>query len=82
MQSVRAGGVAEYQNDRGWTILKKVEEIARELNSSPSAISLAWLRAHGSLPIASARTIEQVNELVEIVELSPKQIKDLDLVSQ
>ena len=82
VQSVRAGGVAEYQNDRGWAILKKVEEIARELNSSPSAISLAWLRAHGSLPIASARTIEQVNELVEIVELSPKQIKDLDLVSQ
>ena len=82
VQSVRAGGVAEYQTERGWAILKKVEAIADELNTSPSAVSLAWLRAHGSLPIASARTVEQVREIVEIIELSRNQIEELDLISK
>ena len=82
VQSVRAGGVAEYQTERGWAILKKIEAIADELNTSPSAVSLAWLRAHGSLPIASARTVEQVREIVEIIELSRNQIEKLDLISK
>jgi aryl-alcohol dehydrogenase-like predicted oxidoreductase len=81
VQSVRAGGVEEYQNDRGWAILKKVEEIAKELSVSPSAISLAWLRAHDSLPIASARTAEQLREIIELVQLSELQISELDKIS-
>jgi len=81
VDSMRAGGAAEYQNDRGWATLKEVEKIARELGTNPSAISLAWLRAKGSLPIASARTVEQLKEIVQVVELSDSHIRALDAVS-
>ncbi len=81
VDSMRAGGAAEYQNERGWQTLKAVEDIAKELGTTPSAISLAWLRFKGSLPIASARTVEQVREIVQIVHLSPTQVETLDLVS-
>jgi len=81
VDSMRAGGAAEYQNDRGWATLKEVEKIAQELGTNPSAISLAWLRAKGSLPIASARTVEQLKEIVQVVELSDSHIRALDAVS-
>jgi aryl-alcohol dehydrogenase-like predicted oxidoreductase len=81
VDSMRAGGAAEYQNDRGWATLNEVEKIAQELGSNPSAISLAWLRAKGSLPIASARTVEQLKEIVQVVELSDSHIRALDAVS-
>jgi len=77
VDSMRASGAAEYQNDRGWTTLKKVEEIARELGTNCSAVSLAWLRAKGSLPIASARTVEQLKEIVQVIELNQKQVEVL-----
>ena len=81
VDSMRAGGAAEYQNERGWEVLSTVEKIAQELGTNPSAISLAWLRAKGSLPIASARTVEQLREIIQMVELSPAQIEELDRVS-
>ncbi|CAB4953606.1 unannotated protein [freshwater metagenome] len=81
VDSMRAGGAAEYQNERGWATLQAVERIANELSTNPSAVSLAWLRAKGSLPIASARTVAQVREIVQVVHLSPSQVEALDLVS-
>ena len=81
-QRPRAGGAAEYQNDRGWATLKAVEAIAKELGSNPSAVSLAWLRAKDSLPIASARTVEQVREIVQLIELSNEQVSRLDSASK
>jgi len=81
VDSMRAGGAAEYQNERGWEVLSTVEKIAQELGTNPSAISLGWLRAKGSLPIASARTVEQLREIIQMVELSPAQIEELDRVS-
>ena len=81
VDSMRAGGAAEYQNERGWATLKAVESIAKELDTNPSAVSLAWLRAKGSLPIASARTVDQLREIVEVMELSNDQVQKLDLVS-
>ena len=82
VDSMRAGGAAEYQNDRGWATLKAVEAIAKELGSNPSAVSLAWLRAKDSLPIASARTVEQVREIVQLIELSNEQVSRLDSASK
>ena len=82
VDSMRAGGAAEYQNDRGWKVLSAVESIAQELGSNPSAVSLAWLRAKGSLPIASARTVAQAHEIVSLVVLSDEQVAKLDSVSK
>ena len=81
VESARAGGVVDYQNDRGWAVLAQLEKVAGELNTTLSAVALGWLRAHGSLPIASARTVEQMKEILPIVELSTEHVAKLDAVS-
>jgi aryl-alcohol dehydrogenase-like predicted oxidoreductase len=48
-----------------------------------SAVSLAWLRSNPNLsaPIASARTVEQLEEIVQVVDLDQSQIDALNAVS-
>ena len=81
VESARAGGVVDYQTERGWAVVAKLDEIAKDLNTTLSAVALGWLRGHGSVPIASARTVAQVKEILPIVELSQTQLADLDSVS-
>jgi aryl-alcohol dehydrogenase-like predicted oxidoreductase len=81
VNSVRAGGVEVYQTDRGWKVIETLEAIAKELNTTMSAVALAWLRGHGSVPIASARVLSQAEEILPIVELAPDQLSLLDSVS-
>ena len=83
VESVRADGVKEYQTDKGWAIVAALDEIAKAHNSSVSAITLAWLRSNPqvSTPIASARTVEQLNEIIEVVELSSDEVAKLNSVS-
>ena len=45
VDSVRADGVKEYQDEQGWKVLAALDEIAQAHNSSVSAIALAWLRS-------------------------------------
>ncbi len=84
IESVRAGGVKEYQNDHGWAVLAQVRELAEIHKTSPSAIALAWLRSQPSIsvPIASARTVGQLNEMMEIVHLTKEEIKSLSYTKQ
>ena len=84
VDSVRADGVKEYQDEQGWKVLAALDEIAQAHNSSVSAISLAWLRSNPqvSTPIASARTVEQLIEIVEVVHLSEYEVKKLNQASQ
>ena len=83
VESLRAEGVKEYQTDKGWAVVAALDEIAKAHNSSVSAIALAWLRSNPqvSTPIASARTVEQLNEIIEIVELSSDEVTELNRVS-
>jgi aryl-alcohol dehydrogenase-like predicted oxidoreductase len=83
VESVRVEGVAEYQTDRGYGVVDALTEIARAHHSTPSAIALAWLRANPavSTPIASARTVEQLNEIIEVVHLSEVEVKILNRAS-
>ncbi len=84
IESVRAGGVKEYQNDHGWALLARVRELAEIHKTSPSAIALAWLRSQLSIsvPIASARTVGQLNEIMEIVHLRDEEITSLSYMKQ
>jgi len=52
-------------------------------NVSLSAVALTWLRAQPSVsvPLASARTVEQVEEIVQVVELSREEVENLNGVS-
>jgi len=83
VDSIRAGGIKDYESDRGYTVVDALTEIARAHNSTPSAIALAWLRANPavSTPIASARTVEQLNEIIEVVHLSDIEVKILNRAS-
>ena len=79
IESVRAAGVAAYQNDRGWKLLGALDELAKHHHTSVAAISLAWLRAQPTVtaPIASARNIEQLAEIMPIIELSSEELQEL-----
>jgi aryl-alcohol dehydrogenase-like predicted oxidoreductase len=83
VDSVRAEGVKEYETDKGWATVAALDEIAQAHNCSISAISLAWLRAHPqvSTPIASARTVEQLKEIIEIVLLTDEEVAKLNSVT-
>ncbi|MCF8554474.1 MAG: aldo/keto reductase [Candidatus Nanopelagicales bacterium] len=76
VDSVRAGDMPDYKNDRGWAILNALTEIAQQENTSIAAVALGWLRAQPGVvtPIASARTPEQLAEILPIVELSAEQV--------
>ena len=80
VESVRATGVSNsYANDHGWAMLEKLDQIAKERNTSVSAIALAWLRQQKtvSAPIASATKLEQIKELMPDVELNASELQEL-----
>ena len=80
VDSVRAGDMPDYKNDRGWAILNAITEIAKQENTSIAAVALGWLRAQPGVvtPIASARTIEQLAEILPVVELSAEQVAQVN----
>lgn len=82
VQSVRASGTAGYHNDRGWKIIDLLGHLAKAKSTTISAIALAWLRSQPtvSAPIASARTLEQLKEMMPIVELTADEIAELSSI--
>ena len=82
VDSLRAEGVKEYETDRGWKVVDAITDIARAHHSTPSAVALAWLRANPavSTPIASARTVEQLHEIVEVLHLSQTEVNILNRI--
>jgi aryl-alcohol dehydrogenase-like predicted oxidoreductase len=80
VDSVRAGDMPDYKNDRGWAILNALTEIAKQKNTSIAAVALGWLRAQPGVvtPIASARTVEQLTEILPVVELSAQQVASVN----
>ncbi len=83
VESVRAAGTAGYQNDRGWAVIDALRDIAKTHGSSVSAVSLAWLRAQDGVttPIASARLASQLEEIVQVIELSCDELAHLTTLS-
>lgn len=70
-KSARGQGVKKYLNDRGFGILKALDEVAGRYGSNPTRVALAWLMARPSVttPIASATSLEQLNDLIEATRL-------------
>ena len=83
VDSKRAAGAREYATDKNYAILTVMDEVAKNQNVSLSAVALAWLRAQPSVsvPIASARTVEQVEEIAQVVELSVEEVEKLNAIS-
>jgi aryl-alcohol dehydrogenase-like predicted oxidoreductase len=71
VESARAGGVTQYQNERGWRTLAAMDEVANERATTLSAVALAWVAQQPGVaaPIASARTLVQLAALLPMAEL-------------
>jgi aryl-alcohol dehydrogenase-like predicted oxidoreductase len=59
--------VKKYLGERGLRILAALDKVARQHGLTPVKIALAWLIAQPSItaPIASATSLEQLQELIE-----------------
>lgn len=84
-KSPRGGGVKPYLNDRGFQILKALDDVSARHNSRPAQVALAWLMARPSItaPIASATNLDQLKDLIAATQLklTPEDIKVLDQAS-
>ena len=84
--SVRAESVRQrYFNDAGWKVLDAVRAVAVELDTTPLAVSLAWLLAQPGMtaPIVGANTVEQLQGSVAAldVDLTAEQMETLNNAS-
>jgi aryl-alcohol dehydrogenase-like predicted oxidoreductase len=86
VQSARAKGAQAYQDERGQRVLAALDEIAAAHDTSVAAVSLAWLLEQPTVaaPIASARTVAQLNDLLPMatLKLTPDEIHRLETASQ
>jgi aryl-alcohol dehydrogenase-like predicted oxidoreductase len=70
-KSVRGARVAGYLNDRGFKILKALDEVALQYKTTTGAVAVAWLIARPSVgaPIASATNLTQLKDLLSAAQL-------------
>ena len=71
-KSARGNGIKKYLNERGFRILRALDEVAAQYHSAPASIAIAWIRAHPSVtaPIASATNTEQLDILMKAMQLN------------
>jgi aryl-alcohol dehydrogenase-like predicted oxidoreductase len=84
VDSKRAAGAQEHANDKNYAVLAAMDEISAAHNNAPlSAIALAWLRAQPtvSAPISSARTVAQLEEIVQVIHLTADEVEKLNTLS-
>lgn len=85
VDSARAAGARAYLDARGLRVLGVLDDLAAAHHTSVAAVSLAWLRAQPAVvaPIASARTVAQLSELLPVanVGLTPDEVARLDASS-
>ena len=81
--SPRAYRAKDMMNPRGMRILKALDEVGGRIGATPAQVSLAWLRAKGCVPIASATKLAQLTELAKSSEitLDAEAVAALDLAS-
>jgi aryl-alcohol dehydrogenase-like predicted oxidoreductase len=81
----KAERFARYDLERNWRILDAVRGVAKELGTSPSAVSLAWLLAKPQVTsvIFGARNAEQLDDNLQgaEIELTARQVDVLDQAS-
>lgn len=70
--SSRAERAGAYLDERGLRVLAALDEVAAAHQSSLAAVSLAWLAAQPTVatPIASARTVSQLRDLLPFATLA------------
>lgn len=71
-KSARGKGVIDkFLNPRGIKILAALDDVGKRRRATPASVALAWQMARPGItaPIASATTVEQLNELIAATRL-------------
>jgi aryl-alcohol dehydrogenase-like predicted oxidoreductase len=81
VESARAKAARAYLERGGEAVLEALDEVAAHHRTRVAAIALAWLRAQPRVaaPIASARTTEQLEQILPAatLELTPEELDQL-----
>jgi aryl-alcohol dehydrogenase-like predicted oxidoreductase len=81
VESERAESARAYLDQGGAAVLEALDEVAAAHDTSVAAVALAWLRAQPAVvaPIASARTTEQLEQIMPAatLELAPDEVERL-----
>ena len=84
-KSVRSDRVEEYMDAHGPRVLAALDGVSAQTGSTPAQVALAWAAAQPTVtaPLASARTVAQLEELVGSMDLhlSAEQIGWLNAAS-
>lgn len=83
--TARENRTSKHTTPEAFAVVDAVVAAAESAGAKPAAVALAWLRAKGvTAPIASARTPEQLADLIAGAQLtlSPETVAALDEVSQ
>lgn len=85
-KSPRGAGVKKHlESERGPKVLAALDAVARALGATPAQVALAWVMARPAVaaPIASATSLEQLEELMGAARLAldPAHIARLDTAS-
>src|SRR5262249_60861930 len=84
-KSQRGEGTLKYLTESGQRILKALDQIASEKNARPAQVAIAWLLTRLSItaPIASATSLEQLDDLIKgtTLQLDPDSIERLNQAS-
>ncbi len=70
--STRAPRASAYMDERGLRVLDALDRVSAAHETSIAAVALAWLAAQPTVatPIASARTVQQLQELLPLATLT------------
>ena len=71
LNSSRKEIVEKYMNESGFKIINALKQVAKELNTTPGNVAIAWLMAHPSVtaPIVSATNLDQLKNLIDAAQL-------------
>ncbi len=71
-KSARGGGIKKYLNDKGFAVLKALDEVAEAHGATPAQVAAAWVMAKPGVTaaIASATSLEQMKDLVAAARLT------------
>lgn len=84
-KAARGGKVSTYFDHRGLKILEALSNVANEHHATSAQVALAWLMARPSItaPIASATSVEQLQDIMGAAQLklTPEDIQTLNHAS-
>jgi aryl-alcohol dehydrogenase-like predicted oxidoreductase len=81
VESQRAAGARAYLDRGGAAVIEELDVVAAAHETTVAAVALAWLLAHPRVvaPIASARTVEQLDQILPAatLQLTPAEVHRL-----